>query len=168
MWYVLHCQKGKEEMIVNSCRQRIEKNVLMDAFVFTYDRMKLYGGSWHTETTPMFPEYVFLEAEHQESLSEQLEPYREFVQILEDRTSLRRVSPEEEEFLRILCGEQHHLRMSRGIIREGVTHVTQGPLIGQEDKIMKIDRHKRLARLHTPFRRIQDSMVAGLEILEKS
>ena len=37
--------------------------------------------------------------------------------------------------------------MSRGIIREGNAQVTDGPLKGMENRIRRIDRHKRLAKI---------------------
>ncbi len=43
-----------------------------------------------------------------------------------------------EEFLRELGGEAHHVSMSRGVIRNGVTIVTVGPSEGKEAKIQKI------------------------------
>ena len=76
-----------------------------------------------------------------------------------------------EEFLRELGGEAHHVSMSRGVIRNGVTIVTEGPLEGKEAKIQKIDRHKRLAKigggLNVPFCQ-EGGFWAGLEITSKS
>ncbi|MCC8137092.1 MAG: hypothetical protein LIO76_03350 [Clostridiales bacterium] len=64
--------------------------------------------------------------------------------------------------------------MSKGIIRDGLAHVTEGPLIGQDNRIVRIDRHKRLAWLKVSddasrnFTRDSTSvLVAGLEITER-
>lgn len=50
MWYAVRCRTGMEEKIINSCRQNFKLEVLSDAFIFTYEKMKRYGGEWHTET----------------------------------------------------------------------------------------------------------------------
>ena len=74
---------------------------------------------------------------------------------------------EEEQVLKILCGREHHLQMSRGIIDKGIPHITEGPLKGMESRICKIDRHKRLARITITKRQDYGWLPAGLEITEK-
>lgn len=174
MWCALKCRRGEEENIMDACRKRIPRETMQDIFVFTYDRLRRYEGEWHMETKLMFPDYVFLETEDIQRLSEELEPYREFVQVLEGSDMLWRVCPQEERFLRRLCGNGHHLSMSRGYIMDGRTYVTRGPLKGLERQIRKIDRHKRIARIEAPEVSWEDAsdlrlpVVAGLEIVSKN
>lgn len=168
MWYVLYCPKGNEEAILNSCRQRISTCALTDAFLFTYERMKRYQGSWHLEKEKMFPCYLFLESENGALLSEELNQYPGILQELGDGESLTPVNAEEEHLLTELCGTSRHMSMSRGIIRHGITHVTEGPLKGKEQLIAKIDRHKRLAILLPPGFHKGAGIKAGLEITEKT
>ncbi len=174
MWCALKCRRGEEENIMDACRKRIPRETMQDIFVFTYDRLRRYEGEWHMETKLMFPDYVFLETEDIQRLSEELEPYREFVQVLEGSDMLWRVCPQEERFLRRLCGNGHHLSMSRGYIMDGRTYVTRGPLKGLERQIRKIDRHKRIARIEAPEVSGEDAsdlrlpVVAGLEIVSKN
>lgn len=168
MWCVLKCHPGKAEEIMSSCRRNIPNDVLRDIFVFTYDRMKRYQGSWHVERYQMFPDYIFMETGDAAALSEHLKPYREFVQVLEGTDMLWRIQPEEEKFLRELCGQDHHLAMSEGYIRDGITHVIRGPLVGMERRIRKIDRHKRIASIVIPAGGMERAVPAGLEITAKS
>ena len=175
MWCILKCRPGRPEEIMASCRRKIPADILQDIFTFTCDRMKRYQGSWHIEKTSMFPDYVFLETGNIRALSECLEPYRESVCILSDPAEyhgmLRRVSPEEEELLRRLGGQEHHLGISQGYIRDGITHVTQGPLVGMERKIRRIDRHKRIAWIDYPTDGSgspRAPFTAGLEITGKT
>lgn len=113
----------------------------------------------------MFPDYVFLESEDEKRLSEELEQYRPFLTALGESNTLIPVYKEEEEFLRGLCDESYHSRMSKGYIRDGNTYVTEGPLQGKERQIRKIDRHKRLAKLELPGR--FHNVNVGLEIYNK-
>lgn len=168
MWCVLRCKPQKTEELMRSCRNHIPEEVLRDIFVFTCDRMKRYQGNWHVEKKEMFPGYVFMETGDMPALSEYLEPYREFTQVLENGGMLRRVEPEEETFLRELCGKKHHLGLSQGYIRDGITHVVHGPLVGLERRIRKIDRHKRIANVAMPAGKLSSSLLAGLEITSKS
>lgn len=75
MWYVLYCPGGDEEAILKTCRQQISSWVLKDAFLFTYERMKRYQGSWHLEKEKLFPKYIFLESEDGGLLSAELEQH---------------------------------------------------------------------------------------------
>ena len=84
---------------------------------------------------------------------------------LDSETELMVLKPEEEELLKQLCGPEHHLAMSRGVIREGITYVTEGPLMGRENMIRKIDRHKRIARLGAGVSNHEKEIKAGLEII---
>lgn len=168
MWCVLKCRAGMADEVMASCKSRISNDILRDIFIFTYDRMKRYEGSWHTETKEMFPGYVFMETGNISALEEQLKPYAGFVDLLGDRSMLRRVDPEEERFLRSLCGQEHHLGMSRGYIRDGITHIVNGPLVGQERRIHRIDRHKRIANIWISDAAPKRLVAAGLEITSKS
>ena len=88
--------------------------------------------------------------------------------LLERDSQLVPVRPEEESFLKGICGTGHHFGMSRGYIREGQTFVTEGPLQGKEHLIRRIDRHKRIARVGTPGEDRAREVQVGLEIVTKS
>ena len=165
IWYVLYCPNHKEQDIIRSCRQHLTDKALRDAFCFTYDRMRRYEGSWHVERQSMFPDYVFLESEDGERLAEELEQYQSILTVLGGQGALTPVCGEEEQFLRGLCDGSHHSGMSRGYIRNGHTHITEGPLQGKEKLIRKIDRHKRLAKLEMPGN--LRGVNVGLEIYNK-
>ena len=168
IWYVLYCPNQKEEEALYACKRYLTREALADAFVFTYDRMRRYGGAWHLERQPLFPHYLFLESRNEEKLQEELRHYSQVLSVFESDGKLVRVEPEEEKLLRMLCGAGHHSRMSRGYIRDGQTVVTEGPLRGRENLIRKIDRHKRIARVGLPSVGRLWEMQVGLEIVSKS
>lgn len=168
MWYVLHCPSLKEETIIQSCKQHISPHILQDAFLLTCDRMKRYQGSWHIDTVKIFPEYIFLDSEDPKQLSKELEQFRGFLRIMESEKMLIPVEEEEQKLLSELAGDKHHIGMSRGVIKDGVTEVTNGPLTGRESLIRKIDRHKRLALIDGVGRDGVRGIKIGLEITEKS
>ena len=167
MWYALKCHPGKEQEILESCRQEIDSRILCDAFLFTYDRMKRYDGSWHVEKKQMFPQYVFLETKDGRALLAHFK-FSSAFPAAEAKENLKKISSEEERFLQSLYNTGHHLPMSEGYIRDGQTHVTCGPLVGWERQIKKIDRHKRLAKLAFPGNDFVTMIPAGLEIKSKS
>ncbi|MEG2871671.1 MAG: hypothetical protein RR875_08985, partial [Clostridium sp.] len=90
-----------------------------------------------------------------------------FTNVLEQKGLLLAVKPEEEQVIRALCGEAHHMRMSRGVIAKGELTVTEGPLRGRESMIRRVDRHKRIAILNVHISRVLSDICAGLEVTEK-
>lgn len=167
-WYALYCRSGQEDTIIRSCKQNLSRQALTDAFQFSYERMKKYLGEWHVDTYAMFPNYVFLQSEYPDVLSEELEQYRKIVSVLESERLLLAVYPEEENVIMQLCGDCHHMRMSKGIIEDGTLRVIDGPLEGREAMIRKVDRHKRVAMLNLKISPEIPDVWAGLEIRTRS
>lgn len=165
-WYVIFCKTGQEETIIRSCKKNLSKQALEDAFQFSYERMKKYLGQWHVDTYRMFPNYVFLKTSRPELLSEELKQYREITNILESDGFLMGIEPEEERMIHELCGEEHHLGISRGIIQDGALRVLDGPLTGCEPLIRKIDLHKRIAVLDLKVTGKGKDIWAGLDIVK--
>ena len=137
IWYAVRCEAGNEEKTAEKWKQKLAGQG-GEAFVFTYEKMKRYEGSWHLLREPLFEGYIFLVVKD------------EMIPEKEDDQSLIPVGTEETRFLEEIGGKEHHIPMSRGYIKEGQTCVTEGPLCGRESQIRKIDRHKRLARLECP------------------
>ena len=69
--------------------------------------------------------------------------------------------------MKTMCQEGNLIGMSKGIIREGKTVITSGPLKGREYLIRRIDRHKRTAEIEVPFAGENTRVTVGLEIYEK-
>lgn len=165
MLYMIYCPKEAQRGV--SYQKEISQEIMKNAFPYTYERMKRFGGKWHVETVDMFPGYLFLDEESMKTLDLKLQQIDTGWQKIKNLV-LREVSKEEESLLCSLCGETHHVEMSKGIIQDGVTRVTDGPLYGKERYIRRIDRHKRIARIETPVKETMDGLVAGLEIVSKS
>lgn len=156
IWYAVRCEAGNEDKTAEKWKQKFTGQD-GEAFVFTYEKMKRYEGSWHLIREPLFVGYIFLVINDQIMLGK------------EDDQRLIPVGMEETRFLEEIGGKEHYIPMSRGYIKEGQTCVIEGPLCGRESQIRKIDRHKRLALLECPVDQYQrKGLWAGLEIVSKS
>lgn len=127
--------------------------------------MRRYKGAWHTERKILFPACVFLESEDERTLSEELMKYSNL-----KANKLSMLDRGTEIFLKNLCGESGNLSMSKGILHKGTPQIIKGPLKGMEERIYKIDRHKRLATVAAeglPETGTLRWITAGLEITEK-
>lgn len=125
----------------------------------TWEKLRKYEGSWHQETAELFPGYIMIDADNRKNLAEKLKC---------TDTELYSVDADCENTLRELCNSDGHLPISRGVIRKGVTYVTEGPLKGKEEMISRIDRHKRLAMLKISAIKDEQPVRVGLEITDKS
>lgn len=144
IWYVLSCKAQEEYEILEFCNSHISKKAMKKGFVLTYDRMRRFEGKWHSEQKILFSAQIFLDSENRKLLAKEVKASS----ILRGY-KLFSVSRNEELFLKKLCGEDGNLEMSEGILRRGVPQIIRGPLKGMENRICKIDRHKRLARVET-------------------
>ncbi len=147
MWYAFRCRAGQEKTLIRACERQISREVLETAFQFAGRRMKKYLGGWHTDTIPLFPGYVFLQSEAPRQLLEALKPFDGLADILEQDRLLLPVKPEQERLLRELCGDGHVLDLSRGRVKEGMFQAEEGPLVGREGLIRRLDLHRRIAVL---------------------
>ena len=132
--------------------------------------MKRYQGSWHVEQQPLFTNCFFIECRDKEELKTTLSRQHCSDSLAEAVMSgITPLRPEQEEFLKALIQpDTKTISMSTGYIKDGTTHVTQGPLQGREKFIRRIDRHKRLAWLVLPAGDGQQELRTGLEIVSKN
>ncbi len=150
--------------MVNLCKNKLSPKAVENIFIFTYDQLQRYEGAWHLERKLLFPAHVLLESANEANLRKEL---KKSCLTVKQGNRLIPMDNEEEQVLKILCGREHHMKMSRGVICKGVTHITEGPLKGMESRIYKIDRHKRLARIMITAQQEYGLLPAGLEITEK-
>ncbi|MCM1262528.1 MAG: antiterminator LoaP [Butyrivibrio sp.] len=168
MWYIAQVRLGAEEQIKHKCIKIADKRILEQCFIPHYKEMKRYQGAWHTQEKLLFPGYVFMISSHAEELNRSLENVIGLVKMLGTGDEIVPLKESEEELLEHMGVRENALDISTGVIRNGVVHVTKGPLTGLESYIRKIDRHKRKAWLELDLFGRMVKMEAGLEITEKS
>ncbi|MCD7884775.1 MAG: hypothetical protein LUI87_13890 [Lachnospiraceae bacterium] len=136
---------------------------ISESFQFTVERMRHVQGEWRSMTVAAFPKFRFLYCENDEA-----------EKLKENHVPLISIPDELAKLLYELSDRQHHIPMSKGIIKSGKAHVTEGPLTGHDSQIMRVDRHKRLAWLRISEKEIRnftkygtDALIAGLELTER-
>lgn len=160
--YALYCSETTnkiKELYESRLNGIISKNEL---FHLTVERARHYYGEWHSLTVPLFPNYLFFESEKE--LNAEIKGQLPIVSLSDDVS----------DFLIHLFGKEHYLPMSRGYIKDAVIYVTAGPLAGYEERIVRIDRHKRIAWLKLSEndgvvnlgKESTNVLIAGLEIVK--
>lgn len=167
MWYVMQVRTGTEENICCQCSKLISGEILEGCFIPHYEAKKRYEGTWHTQEKVLFPGYVFMITDTVEKLFFDLKRVIGMTKIIGTGGEIVPISDQEREWLLKIGGQEQNVLMSKGVIENGKVRIIEGPLAGLENKIIKIDRHKRKALLQVEmFGRTMEIQV-GVEIVEK-
>lgn len=173
MIYVLQVLTGSEDYVAGG----INRHLLLDGeriVLPTFDQYRKYHGKERIIPQHIFPGYLFVLTDKVDSFELRLVAARRdrylqtMMRFLRTGYTITPLADPEEQIFHTLFDQREHLGMSRGVIRDGKLQIQEGPLVGFEDRISRIDRHKRLAEI--PFQ-LPDELVTikiGLEITEKS
>lgn len=167
-WYVLYVQGGKETFL----RDMINRRGDVVAFVPMMERLYKIRGEYKEAIKPMFPSYLFIKTDQEQAYIEtlfqeyrlKLRGFRKLLKYDEEGTSV--LQKEEVAFLDAILDEEYVLRMSKGKIVSGILMIENGPLVGQEANIRKVDRHKCIAYLYVKV--LDKEVIAGMIIKEKT
>lgn len=160
IWYLLKCPEGAEADYIEKYQELAGESGLQEIVSFQYQRMLRYGGSWHLERRTLLPGHIFLSGAEKMIVGRWGRKGKK-------REKDMLLLPCKVPFLKMLCSEDGLIDISRGIIRNGVPVVTEGPLKGREQLIRKIDRHKRTAEILVPLDSKTVEVTVGLEIYQK-
>ena len=165
MWYAVQVATGREETARDMCRKLLNKESYTDIFIIRFDRA---NGAWHKEKKIMFPGYMFIDTDNPSDIYEQLKNVPELTKILgREGKDFISIEPGKEAMFRAMVNEAYEIPVSTGIIEGDRVIVKDGPLVGMEAYIKKIDRHKRIAVLNAEMFEQEINVSVGLEIVQK-
>lgn len=171
MWYVVQVNSGQEAAVRDMCKQMIDPDILQDAFLPEYETMRKTQGEWKRVRRMLFPGYLFMATDSILTLLGELKKVPAATRLLGQNGQKNEVTPlseEEKDWIIAFTDDAYCVRMSEGYIEGEAITVTQGPLLGQEAIIKKIDRHKRRALIEmTMFGRTTTATI-GLEVVHKN
>lgn len=168
MWYIIYVISGKE----NKAAEFFKENEF-DSFVPYKEKVHSIKGEKKLIKQVLFPSYVFVKSDvshvlFSEGINELLAKKKYIIkQIRHDLKGTPALSEEEEEFLERLLNKDNVLGHSIGTIVNDKVIITEGPLIGYESHIIKINRHKRECTLLIDFLNEQRQITVSLEIVSK-
>lgn len=152
-FFVLQVMTGEEQRFISLALDALQHAPDQQGdYRFWWPRRKLTirrRGRRFRTLAPMFPGYVFLEADAvTESLFRQVRRVTGFVRFLKDNHDIRPLPPEDQELVR------HFLSFGEIVTESKVTFdknnrivVQEGPLKGLEGNIVKVDRRKGRAKV---------------------
>ena len=158
-----------EEEIVKKCQYYIDHDILIDCFIPITKKKKKYQGTWHIVDDILFKGYIFMITNQVEQLYTQLKKVPDLTKLLgNDGKEIYPIYPQEAMFLTKFSNKDHVVDISNGIIENDKIIINEGPLIGLEGLITKIDRHKRIAYVDVELLGKLTRVQVGLEIISKS
>lgn len=166
-WYIIFVNDNK----INDLIVYFNNQPGMSAFVPKIEKLMNRDGKKVFLEVPMFPNYLFIETrlnerEFYKIVKEIEKDLGSTMKILQsDTQTILALTNDEKSLLESLLDENHLIMHSTGIIVDSKLIVQEGPLVGKEGLIRKINRHKRLAFLDNVFGKV---MKVPLEVTNKS
>lgn len=147
-WYLLKVREGSEAAACGRLLRLVPRELLADCFCVARERWFTRAGRSELQQAPAYRGYAFAVTSDPGALAKALErlPVRAELVGAEGRSW----APLDREAQRWYerCMDGHRvLRSSTAAIVDGVLHVTDGPLVGQEAVIRKVDRHRRVCEV---------------------
>ena len=164
-WYVVHVKLERGPKLVNFFNQQDR----IKAFIPKMERWYNIKGKKDYIIKDLYPDYVFIKSEmNQLEFNERFKGFFKsidgFAQLLE-LEDVYVLKTEEQVLMEKLFDNKDIIRHSIGNIVNSKLIVEKGPLVNLENKVIKIDRHKRLAILKSDF---FNRITVPLEVVSKS
>lgn len=167
MWYVIQVMTGDEKVTIDMCKAIVQDDDIYEFFIPEVDRKKRIKGKWYNIRKPMFPGYVFISTERMKELYEKLKNVPKLTKVLGTDHTVTPISQSEENLIKRLTNKQHIAEISVGYIEGDRLIISEGPMMGMEAMVKKIDRHKRIAVLSVTMFGNSTDVTMGLEVLRK-
>lgn len=143
-WYLVHTPNGKERETCEKVRRIIPHELMQDAFVMQRSSGLSGTAPGRSKPNPMYKEYFFVATRDAAMLDKALAQLSFGCRIAGSRERAYASMPDDaQDWYRSVLDDDGVVRNSVARIEDGVLHIEQGPLVGQEARVKKIDRHKR-------------------------
>lgn len=168
--YVMQVATGRERTTVAALERLLGKDARYRIFVPRFQFQKKIKGSWQLVEELLTPGYVYLRTSINdiEELSQKIKVAPPFARVLAHNGTFIPLDADEESWLVQLTGTTHVVEPSIGVAEGDHVMITDGPLVGLESQIKKIDRHKRLAYVDVRLMGRTKTIKVGVEIVRKS
>lgn len=158
-WYLLHMPEGREATLCTELKKLVPQSLLSDAFVLRKERWMKRGGVWFLEPVNMYRGYAFAISPDVAGLAKAISRLTLPVELVGTEThSWAPLSDVAATWYAAATDVSHVIRSSTAVIVDGALRVQSGPLVGQESRISKIDRHRRCCQV-----RVGDGDAAFIE-----
>lgn len=170
-WFVLYVKSGYEDEIASKI------NELESVHAFVPRKIKFYKrqGKLIKLNDIVFKSYVFVETDMSYEtfyveVINTIKVHSAFFKTLihkEDK-NIETLYPQEKAFLQSFMNKDHLIESSTALVEGDKVTITDGPLMGKESIIRKINKHKRIATLDVAMMGRTIEMQIPLELIYKN
>lgn len=165
-WYIMHVKSENCQEFVDYLNA--DKNIY--AFLPKMEKWLSNSKIKEFQTSYMYPDYIFIRTSlNQEEFKKRYDEFFKsiyYIAQLLEKNSVISLTPMEQLLLEKMFNDQDVIKHSTGHIVDSHLIINEGPLIGLEKRIKKIDRHKRIAILDCDI--LGRIMKVPLEVVSKS
>ena len=143
-WYVLHMPKCREVALCDKLKSLVRSSLLVDAFPLRKERWMKRGGAWSVAPVVAYSGYGFAVSPDISGLEKVLSELTLPIELVgaEGRSAVS-ISDGAADWYDRMMDSRHVIRSSTAEIVDGVLNNIEGPLVGEEKSVIKIDRHRR-------------------------
>ena len=168
MWYVIQTVGGQEDQVNSLMLKLVDQSLILESFIPRYEVMKRIKGAWVKRVEVLLPGYVFVVTKDPGKLKESLRNVPRFTRLLGNDDMFTPLEDREVAFINAFTQPgKRTVELSTGVIEGDEVVILNGPLMGHQGSIVKIDRHKRLAYLEMEMLGRKKNVKLGLEIVAK-
>lgn len=140
--------EGREATLCAELKKLVPQSLLSDAFVLRRERWMKRGGVWFLEPVNMYRGYAFAVSPDVAGLAKAISRLTLPVELVGTEThGWAPLSDEASVWYASAMDASHVIRSSTAVIVDGALRVQSGPLVGQELRISKIDRHRKCCQV---------------------
>lgn len=168
--YVIQVETGRETRAKELIEHIVGQPLAREVFVPQWEKaMSVRGGGIRMQHVLLTPGYLYLTTSDVDAAFQALRAVPAFTRLLGGEGGFVPLTPDELVWVDQLTkpGERT-VRMSHAIKEGDTVRIVDGPLVGFETKIKRIDAHKRLAYVALPLLGRPMTVKVGLEVIRKT
>lgn len=166
-WYALFVITGKEEQVKSEINKSFDKSIVY-AIVPKRKVPEKRNGKVCPVIKRIFPGYVLIKTEMNVSIYKKMRTISYLINILGDGSYYTPIDEEEMIPILRLIGEGEVVEFSKVYIEGSKIVVINGPCVGLEGIIKKVDKRKRRAKIELSFGGSSKMVDVGIEILKRA
>lgn len=165
-WYVLFTNTNQEEKV-----KRILEKEMKDecqAIIPTRELRERKNGKWYKVKRKLFPGYVLIKTIMNTEIYYKFKSIDGIIKLLGNDKEILTVSEKELKILKILIdNDDNNIGISRLYKENDNIKIIEGPLMGLEGQIVKIDYRKGRAKVNISFMNEEKVVELGIDLVDK-
>lgn len=147
-WYLAQVPEGREQATCDALLRLLPASVLEDAFFMRKECWMKRAGTWFLQEKPAYKGYIFIASRDAVALERELGRLSFLVRLVgAEGRFCTPIADGARVWYEAAMDRNHVLRSSFGHMTERGLVVDRGPLVGHEERIVEINRHKRFCRV---------------------